>query len=504
MLIFIASVGKFFVDIYTFSKGVFFLVFSSPIFLFLYLPVVLLIHFLLKLEYRNTFLLTVSLIFYSWGEPKLTVLMVFSIILNYLFGLLVEHYNESRGAKVILALAVITNLGLLLYYKYINFFVDNINGLFNTDFFIEPIDLPLGISFYTFHSLSYVVDIYRRKSTAQKNMFDLALYISFFPQLVAGPIVRYHDIQTQLENRLIVLSDSVKGFRRFLIGLGKKVLIANPLGLVADGIFALDHANLNPGLAWIGIICYSLQIYFDFSGYSDMAIGIAKVFGFNFLENFNYPYIAKNIQDFWRRWHISLSNWFRDYLYIPLGGNRISISRTYINLLIVFFCTGFWHGSSWSFVIWGLFHGLFLIFERMGLRVLLERLWSPLQHAYTLLIIMVGWIFFRAENLEHAVQYLSTMFGLSGDVTWHVSVFDFVNTEAAIAIAAGVIGSSPYLITSIRKLERHLHKLDENKSGMFAFSAFNIGRILFYISIFVLVSMSLANQTYNPFIYFRF
>ncbi|KRE86365.1 hypothetical protein ASG89_10130 [Paenibacillus sp. Soil766] len=473
------------------------MVFSSPMFLFLFLPVVLVIHLLIKVEYRNLLLLVVSLLFYSLGEPQFVVLMVISIVINYFYGLLVAKKYKDTTRKLVLFFAIVTNLGMLIFYKYINFIVDNFNIMFHVNFYLEPIPLPLGISFYTFHSLSYVIDIYRRKSEPQKNLFDLALYISFFPQLVAGPIVRYHDIAKQLKTRILSLEHINQGFQRFILGLGKKVLIANPLGLVADQIFAQNTQELTTGAAWLGIICYTLQIYFDFSGYSDMAIGLARIFGFSFLENFNYPYIAKNIVGFWRRWHISLSNWFRDYLYIPLGGNRVSSVRVYLNLVIVFFCTGFWHGASWNFVFWGLFHGFFMLLERSPLGKLLDKMWAPFQHAYVLLVVMVGWIFFKANDFQHAIAYIKTMVGLNKNSMY--SSMYYLDKELITVIILAIIGATPLLKMLLSYGESWLDRKNSKYQILKLFFIVITGSI-----ILLLVSAALASQTYNPFIYFRF
>ena len=326
--------------------------FSSPIFLFLFLPSVLVLHFLIPKDWRNGFLLCISLLFYTWGAKSIILIMLFLIGFNYLFGIILERYSSDEQGKrrIVLFLAVLINVGLLCYFKYTNFLVNTI--IFGEQR-INPIHLPIGISFFTFQALSYVIDVYRRDMPAQKNPTRLALYISFFPELLAGPILRYRAMAGQIARRSIDLSGFAAGVRRFIVGLGKKVLIANTLATVADRIFSLAPAQFTPGLAWLGILCYTLQIYFDFSGYSDMAIGLGRMFGFEFMENFNYPYMSRSIKDFWRRWHISLSTWFRDYLYIPLGGNRGTPFRTHINLIIVFLLCGLWHGANWTFLVWG-------------------------------------------------------------------------------------------------------------------------------------------------------
>ena len=399
------------------------MLFSSTLFLFLFLPLTLVAYLVVGRRLRNVLLLLASLFFYLWGENIYVLVMLSSITMNYIFGLLIDR-NIKRGdsGKLPMVLGVVANLGLLIFFKYTNFIVDNVNILLGTmgvaAINIEPIHLPIGISFFTFQAMSYIIDVYRKDSNVQKNPINLGLYIALFPQLIAGPIVRYHDIADQINRRKTRLLDVAAGSERFIFGLGKKVLIANPLALVADQIFALPVDQLSTGAAWIGVICYTLQIYFDFSGYSDMAIGLGRMFGFRFLENFNYPYISRSIREFWRRWHISLSSWFRDYLYIPMGGNRLGEKRTRRNLLIVFLLVGLWHGASWSFIVWGLIHGLFLIFERSRPGRFIEKMPTPLQLVYTLLVVMNAWVFFRVEKLSDALDYLAVMYGGN----WSVSI----------------------------------------------------------------------------------
>lgn len=481
------------------------MVFSSPIFLFVFLPIVLIGYFFINPKYKNLFLLAASLFFYLWGEPKYVVLMVASILLNYLFGILVErNIDDSKLVKKIVGAAVIFNVVFLLFYKYANFIVDNVNIIIQylgfDPIYLEPIDLPIGISFYTFQAISYIVDVYRRNACAQKKLLDHALFISLFPQLVAGPIVRYSDISEQIKRRTITINDLEYGIRRFIIGLGKKVLIANPMGRVADSIFSLSGGDLSSGLAWLGIICYTIQIYYDFSGYSDMAIGLGRMFGFRFLENFNYPYISKSIKEFWRRWHISLSSWFRDYVYIPLGGSRTSALKTTRNLFIVFILTGFWHGASWNFIFWGLFHGFFLFLERTRYGFYLSKLWQPIKIMYTLLLVMIGWVFFKAETISASLAYLKSMFGIVNNISNIYNVSMYVDNEILLVLCIAVFGATPlpkkfanYIEVYFNKKESVLLKIGYSS----IFSAFLIGILIFSI-------MSLANSTYNPFIYFRF
>jgi len=467
------------------------MVFSSNIFLFLFLPLVIAVYFLplerfLGRKYKNNFLLIASLFFYSWGETKYIILLLSSIIGNYYFGLLI-----SKEKKYSLVIAITFNLALLCYFKYANFFVDSLNS-FGISIENKKILLPIGISFFTFHAISYLIDIYRKKCEVQRNLLDLALYIAFFPQLIAGPIVRYNFIQRFLTTRTHSAISVSYGIRRFIIGLGKKVIIANPLGEVADAVFSSGASDLTTPIAWVGIFCYSLQIYFDFSGYSDMAIGLARVFGFKFPENFNYPYVARSIKDFWRRWHISLSSWFRDYLYIPLGGNRVSITRQYLNLVLVFFLCGLWHGASWNFVIWGLFHGLFLVLER-GEKYgkALNYLPKLLQNFYAIFLVMIGWVFFRSPDLVYSMDFLKVMFvgndvgSVSNDIL-KILRSHFVWMSLSLAL----IGFSPLMNNVYLKIRRV-----KCFSYLFDF---------FLIFVLFLCVTRLSAATHNPFIYFQF
>lgn len=484
------------------------MIFASSLFLFLFLPLTLAGYFLFRPKWRNLFLLVMSLVFYAWGEPVYVLLMVASILMNYLAGLLI-HLSRRRQvtfftAGRILALCIIGNLGLLLYFKYANFLINNLNVVLRSLAF-EPINyplvaLPLGISFFTFHAISYVTDIYRKESEAQLNPINCALYITLFPQLIAGPIIRYHDVAQQIMSRIVTRHQFSSGIQRFIFGLAKKVILANALGEIADKIFNIPGPDLTTSLAWLGITCYTLQIYFDFSGYSDMAIGLGRMFGFEFLENFNYPYIAQSIREFWRRWHISLSTWFRDYLYIPLGGNRASSLRTYFNLWIVFFLCGFWHGASWNFVIWGALHGLYLVVERLGWHNYLDRLWRPLRHGYTLLLVMIGWVFFRADTLEHAIQYLTSMAGFSqADGLRYYASF-YLDPKTVLTLLAGCVFATPVAHWAGRQWQEVM-----NNSKLDGWQAIpNIGHYGILVLLFLLSVAYLAAGTYNPFIYYRF
>src|SRR5574344_349077 len=391
-------------------------------FIYMFMPILCITYFCIFKKLRNTVLLIASLVFYAWGEPRFLLVMLITIILNYVFGILIseslnkiEHPEEKQKSLLFLTIGILCNLAILGYFKYYNFVLENISSLFSVNFDIVKIILPLGISFYTFQSLSYLVDVYREDAKVQKNPFKLALYVALFPQLIAGPIVKYQDIKDQIDDRKIDLDNITYGIKRFVIGLSKKMLIANTCGEIADKIFNQNADAYSPLIAWIGILSYTLQIFYDFSGYSDMAIGLGHIFGFKFKENFNYPYISKSIGEFWRRWHISLSTWFKLYLYIPLGGNRVSSKRTYINLFIVFLATGIWHGAAWTFVLWGLWNAFFIILERFFQinksedNTLIRKI---ILHIYCVFVFLIGWVLFRADNLDYALTFIGNMFGL--------------------------------------------------------------------------------------------
>ncbi len=482
------------------------MVFSSLLFLFFFLPAVLTLYFLGGRALWNPILLLASLFFYAWGETFYVLLMLFSIAANYVFGLLIERARTRPGlsARAILAAGIAVNLAPLCFFKYGNFLVDNINIVISALGFsaisLDRIHLPIGISFFTFQAISYIVDVYRAETTSQKNPIDLALYISLFPQLIAGPIVRYHDIAAQIGSRIIEFDDFYQGTKRFIIGLGKKVLVANVMGRLADAVFALPPERLSAQLAWLGIIAYTLQIYFDFSGYSDMAIGLGRMFGFRFRENFNYPYISRSIKEFWRRWHISLSTWFRDYLYIPLGGNKFGPARTYANLLTVFLLCGLWHGASWTFVIWGLYHGFFLVLERTRFGDWLDRTPGWLRHGYVLLCVMIGWVFFRSETLDYALRYLAAMFSPWRPPYIDVFVFSALNREFYLALIVGTVFSAP----AVGYINRIVHGYFGSKGTAAAIPLFNATKSVFLIAVLVYSIASLTGGTHNPFLYFRF
>jgi alginate O-acetyltransferase complex protein AlgI len=476
------------------------MIFSSAVFLFLFLPVVLAVYFLLPARLRNLWLLGTSLVFYAWGEPRFVLVMLASIGANYFLALRIGRSKDAGGRKAYMALAVVANLGLLVVFKYADFLVGNLNALLEplrlAPLSLPGIALPVGISFFTFQALSYVIDVYRREVPVQRNPLDLGLYIALFPQLIAGPIVRYHDVARQLVERVVTRQGFAYGVERFVAGLGKKVLIANTLAVQADLVFAIPADQLTAPVAWLGVVCYTLQIYFDFSGYSDMAIGLGYMFGFRFLENFSHPYVAQSITEFWRRWHISLSTWFRDYLYVPLGGNRGSALRTYRNLVLVFFLCGLWHGASWSFVVWGLLHGFLLVVERMGLARIMARWPRALRHVWTLFFVMIAWVFFRADSLPQAEGFLRAMFGLSPATGVEHSLALYIDGPTILALVAGAVGSTPVLAFARQHLNARSSRPNDALIGASEVVALSI--------VLLACSMMLAAGTYNPFIYFRF
>lgn len=473
------------------------MVFSSATFLFLFLPIVLALYYLAPKFSRNLILLLASLFFYAWGEVFYLFILVFSILINYIFGFLICRYSN----RLSLFLAIASNLLLLGIFKYTNFVIDNINtflvliGL--EPIMVAPVHLPLGISFFTFQAISYLVDLSRGKVKLQKSLIKLALYIAMFPQLVSGPIVRYISVAQQISSRIHSSSLFASGVQRFIFGLAKKRLLANPLGEIADKIFILPAGDVPMGLAWLGIVAFTLQIYYDFSGYSDMAIGLGRMLGFRFMENFDYPYISKSIREFWRRWHISLSTWFRDYVYIPLGGNRVSTARIFFNLWLVFLLTGFWHGASWTYVAWGGYYGLFLCLERMGLNHVLEKnvLFS---RTYTLLVIMVGWVIFRSESLSYAAEYLGSMVNFyrvtDSAYPWQV----YMSNLSTIALLVGI-----FLATPVCRSLWNPEYYENIKVDNLSVKAHAANIVLMFLLLFLCMA-SVASSSYHPFLYFRF
>lgn len=466
------------------------MVFSSTIFIFLFFPLVLLFYFLAPKKIKNYVLLAFSIIFYLFGGPKYLILLISVVLIDYIGAILIEKTNKR---KLFLALTIIANLSVLIYFKYTGFFLENINSLFNLSIKVPKTILPIGISFYTFQSMSYVIDVYRRKVNLQKNFFMLLLYVSLFPQLVAGPIVRYETIEKELKIRTTSFEDFEYGIRRFILGLAKKVIIANQMGLLADTIF--ESNNLTSPIAFLGGLSYMFQIYFDFSAYSDMAIGMGRIFGFHFLENFNFPYISKSITEFWRRWHISLSSWFRDYVYIPLGGNRKGVKRHVLNMLIVWTLTGFWHGAEWNFILWGLYYFIFLVLEKYVLNNFLEKMPTFLRHVYTLIIIYFGWIIFRCDSLSLLVSFLKSL--LSFNIT-KVSLNELsIYIESYwVYFVLAFIFQTPIYYKVVEKIE----KMKNNNLKVIL----TVIHYVILIGLFIVTIMFLAYSSYNPFIYFRF
>jgi len=473
------------------------MLFSSLIFIFFFLPAILFVYYISPKKIKNHVLLLFSLVFYAWGGVSYAAILIFSILANFLFA---KKILKSLKRKRWLIVGLIFNISIIVIFKYLDFFIENINGLnFLLSLNIKPIDtlniaLPLGISFFTFQQMSLLWDVYRGETVKNIKFFNTALYISFFPQLVAGPIVRYNDIIYQIRERKESISLFNSGVRKFILGLFKKIVFANSCAAIADSIMGNNIDNISSPIAWLGIIAYTFQIYFDFSGYSDMAIGLGRMFGFKILENFNFPYISKSIKEFWRRWHISLSTWFRDYVYIPIGGNRKGIIKTYINLLIVFLLTGFWHGATWSFVFWGAFHGFFLIIERLGFDKILKKIPKFLSWAYTMLIVVIAWVFFRIENLSDAFLYIGKMFSFSN--TEGISFVHVLNRERLIILSLAAI-SSTALFGKIRDIILKIHK------GKYSAISVTVQNI---VLVFMLLysTMYINSGSYNPFIYFKF
>ncbi|MBR4786655.1 MAG: MBOAT family protein [Bacteroidales bacterium] len=477
------------------------MVFSSLTFLFLFLPIVIcLLALCRRVPYQNTLLLVASILFYAWGGVSYTLILIGSILVNYVFGLLIARRERHR--KWWLTLAIILDLSALAFFKYANFIVDNFNilgGLFGiSPVTLRNIVLPIGISFYTFQGISYLVDVYRKQVQAQTNIIKLGTYIALFPQLIAGPIIRYHLIEPQLSNRDFNFGNLYEGIRRFCIGLARKVFIANQLAIIADDIFARAPETMPWWTVWIGALCYTLQIYHDFAGYSDMAIGLGRMFGFSFPENFNFPYLATSIREFWRRWHITLSAWFKDYLYIPLGGNRKGETRTFLNLYIVFFLTGLWHGASWTFVVWGLLHGSFMVLERIGFDRVLNKAFKPIQNLYTLVVVVIAWVFFRADGITYALHYVRQMFAFTSN-EGGIFMAQYLQPSFILFAVVGIAACTPLfsrgyeaLQTAIAKGNRTLWHLQ------------HIGTIAAIVIMLLVVSSFLVAGSYNPFIYFRF
>ncbi len=466
------------------------MLFSSVPFLYYFLPSVLILYFLAPKKLKNTVLLISSLVFYGWGEPKYVIMMVASIIIGFVSGLLIEATNEKSKKKLILTINVIINLGFLGFFKYSNFFIENFNNVTGLSLKLLNVALPIGISFYTFQILSYAVDVYRGTTKAQKNIISLATYITMFPQLIAGPIVRYTDVVDSLDERTINFEKISYGLRRFIIGLSKKVLLANALGELCVTFKASDDKSIL--FYWLYAVAFCLQVYFDFSGYSDMAIGLGKILGFEFMENFNFPFISKSVAEFWRRWHISLGSWFRDYVYIPLGGNRVKKSKWIFNILVVWFLTGFWHGAAWNFIIWGLYFVIFLVFEKTTIGKFITKT-HVLNRIYTLFFIIISFVIFDAVNMGEALSYIKAMIGFSS-VPLVSNEFIYYLKEYAVILIAGIIGSTPL----VKKVAT---KLVETKGVNVIAGVFEP---IILVVLLVLVTSYLVDGSFNPFLYFRF
>lgn len=469
--------------------------FSSMTFLWIFLPATLVLYFIAErtknVWVKNIVLLAASLVFYAWGEPVYIFLLLFSVFINYLFGIIISG-DTVRFRKLLLFLAVVFNLSLLGFFKYFNFFAGNVNRILGYEAVaLSQFTLPLGISFYTFQAMSYVIDVYKKEVNAQKNFFSLLLYISLFPQLVAGPIVKYKDIEEQMKYRVSTDAKRAYGVKRFVYGLGKKVLLSNVMGKYVDMLLAFHTEQLSTGLLWMIMIMYSFQLYYDFSGYSDMAIGLGAMFGFEFKENFNYPYISKSIREFWNRWHISLSTWFKEYVYIPLGGNRKGKVRTYLNLFLVFFLTGFWHGAGLNFIFWGMLHGVFMVLERLGFGKVLDK--NPiklLNHLYALLVVVCAWPFFRIESIREGAIYLKSMFVYQKG---EYNLFSCMNIEVVLVLVCCFLfcGILQTLVPKLKTVLFHQEKI-------------SVFEAVCMFGIFSLCIVALSANSYNPFIYFRF
>ena len=469
------------------------MLFSSITFLFLFLPIVMAVYYIVPGRGKNIVLLIASLFFYAWGEPVYVVLMILSILFNYFCGRDIQANGEDAGkAKLSLAFAVTVNILILGFFKYYGFLLDTVNSLLPSDIPYRELPLPVGISFYTFQAISYLVDIYRKKAEPQKNILYFALYISMFPQLIAGPIVRYVDIEAQLRNRKISIRRLGQGAVFFIIGLAKKVIIANTAGSVFDQISGVPASSLSMLTAWVGVFSYAFQIYFDFSGYSDMAVGLGKMFGFEFKKNFDYPYISKSITEFWRRWHISLSTWFREYVYIPLGGNRCSVSRNIFNLMVVWALTGMWHGAAWNFIAWGVYYGVILVMEKYIWGDSLERLPGVVRHIYTIILVLIGWVFFFSPSLGYSLRYLAAMVGGGAGIVDSKGAFLLLTHWLLYLLA--VLGSSALGMRLLNAVPRMIRG-EKAKA---------VSAAVIYMGIFVVSVAFLVTDTFNPFLYFRF
>ena len=466
------------------------MLFSSIPFLYYFLPSVLILYFIAPKKMKNAVLLLSSLVFYGWGEPKYVVLMIASIVIGYFSGILIEAFSQKKLSKVFLGISVAVNLGFLAYFKYADFFIENFNAVTGLSVSLLRIALPIGISFYTFQILSYTIDVYRKDVAAQKNIINLAAYITMFPQLIAGPIVRYSDIAKQLEERTHSFENFSKGIRRFILGLGKKILIANSLGELCDVFKASDDKSVL--FYWLYAVAFGLHVYFDFSGYSDMAIGLGRIFGFRFSENFNYPYISKSATEFWRRWHMSLGTWFRDYVYIPLGGNRVSKPKWFFNIFVVWFLTGFWHGAAWNFIIWGLFFAVLLIVEKVFLLKHLDKS-KVISRVYTLVAVGISFVIFNATDMKEAFSYIGGMFG-AGDLPLVSTEFFYYLKSFAVTLVIGIIGATPIVKNTVENI------FENSKISKFIWVLEPVG----LVALLAVMTAYLVDGSFNPFLYFRF
>ena len=466
------------------------MLFSSIPFLYYFLPSVLIPYFIAPEKLKNTVLMVTSLVFYGWGEPKYVILMIASIVIGYFSGILIEAFSQRKLSKVFLGISVAVNLGFLAYFKYADFFIENFNAVTGLSLPLLRIALPIGISFYTFQILSYTIDVYRMDVKAQKNIINLAAYITMFPQLIAGPIVRYSDIAKQLEERTHSFENFSKGIKRFVLGLGKKILIANTLGELCGVFKASDDKSIL--FYWLYGIAFGLHVYFDFSGYSDMAIGLGRIFGFHFSENFNYPYISKSATEFWRRWHMSLGTWFRDYVYIPLGGNRASKPKWFFNIFVVWFLTGFWHGAAWNFIVWGLFFAVLLILEKLVLLKYLDKS-RVLSRAYTLVAVGISFVIFNAADMKEAFAYIGGMFG-AGEIPFVSTEFFYYLKSFAVTLVIGIIGATPIVKNTVEKI------FENRKISKFIWILEPIG----FVVLLAVMTAYLVDGSFNPFLYFRF
>ncbi len=458
------------------------MIFSSILFIFRFLPIALILYYITPQKYKNLILTLLSLVFYSWGEGKYFLIMIASIIIDYTAGRLIYRYkNEIKKKTIVLCISLVFNLGLLFFFKYFNFFIDNINNIFNLAIKGVKITLPLGISFYTFQTMSYSIDVYRGKVVPEKNIINFAAFVTLFPQLIAGPIVKYTDINKEISRRVITKDNVEVGIEKFILGLGRKVLIANNIGMLWTEVEGIGFENISTPLAWLGIISFGLQIYFDFSGYSLMAIGLGKMLGFNFPENFNYPYISRSISEFWRRWHITLGSWFKEYVYIPLGGNRKGKVRVTFNLFIVWALTGLWHGASYNFLLWGLFFFLLISIEKLGLINFLNK-HRVFSHIYTIVLLLIGWTLFAITDFNGICEYLSKLFFYSNGEEW---IYYLRNYGVSLIIA--IIFSLPLVSMFYKKIDN-----------------FKWIKTIILMGIFIISVAYLVDATYNPFLYFRF